>query len=393
MTVAVTVAAEVVAEVTLGRHRHPCVSTGLESRPVGGPVAAVAALDTGRLRDAAPAVVPDDAAWPARSADRAAAERWGERHRGVLTVERLAVADAADHVLATAAIECAGRALVPDGARRLDILLPASGPLAPALRAAGWMAGSTADGTVLSLPLRYPWRLVTDPLPVPGRVIARLPARTRRTVRRLAGADWRAAPELARTAIAEGREAVRHASTPGRARQEPVPGAPAGTTPFAVTRYRTLQRAFALVPPPLWATRFVDIGAGDGRVLEAAERAGAAAVLGRELDAGLASRAEARLGRAGAVEVGDALDAPLPLDTGVLFLNNPFGVASVERLAGLTAAALAARPRPLLVIYINPPTVVPFTDAGLALVHCAPTHSVLATVGRPPQGPNGRPLS
>ncbi len=325
------------------------------------------------------AVVPDRTAWPQRSADQAAGERWRDRHPAVVTVHVVHAADPDDHASTADALDQAGLRLVPSGMRRMDLLLPPRHPLTAELALRGWIAGRIADGVVFSRILRYPWRVESDLDPRAAWVLDHLPTSARRVGRRLVTMHPMTYPELVRTAACEVVEAARQAYAPGRARSAPTASAPEGTTPFAVTRYRTLRGAFRLIPSDLWGATFVDIGAGDGRVLREAGSAGAAAVVGWELDPVLARRAALAVAGSGAVFAGDALAQPLPTDAGIVFLNNPFGPASVARLAQRVAESLAERPRPLLVIYVNPPTVEPLLDVGLLLVQCAPSHAILTT--------------
>ncbi|WP_421120654.1 methyltransferase domain-containing protein [Aquihabitans daechungensis] len=133
------------------------------------------------------------------------------------------------------------------------------------------------------------------------------------------------------------------------------------------------------MPGPLRTAPFVDIGCGDGRVLREALDAGFPRAVGRELDPDLAKRAEALVGDAGVVELGDALATPLPDDAEVVFLNNPFDSPLLARFAPMLADSLRRRPRPLLVLYLNPRPVEPLLDAGLVLVHVDPRFSVFAS--------------
>ncbi len=66
-----------------------------------------------------------------------------------------------------------------------------------------------------------------------------------------------------------------------------------------------------------------------------------------------------------------------------MFLNNPFDAPLVARFAELLAESLLRRPRPLLVLYLNPRPIDPLLAAGLVLVHVDPRFSVLATEAAP----------
>ncbi|MCU1369692.1 MAG: hypothetical protein JWO77_886 [Ilumatobacteraceae bacterium] len=316
------------------------------------------------------------AAWPTASADRAAAARWADHHVAVLTVARVDLAEGAGD-RAREALEAVGLHLAEAGARRLDVRVPAADPVAGWLRGAGWMQGAVGASMVASHSLGYPWSHPKEPSGTASRRSGRLPQPVRRLGRRLATMRPAQVPELAQIAAAEVGAAVRLRYAPGPPRVHPVDGAPPGTFPFAVTRYRTIRTALDLVPPDLRSTRFVDIGCGDGRVLREAIDRGWSSVHGRELEAALGDRARAAIGGHGTVEVGDGLVAPLPDDTGVVYLNNPFQIDGLTRLAALLAGSLARRPRPLVVIYINPRGVGPLAAEGFALVQCTPAFSLL----------------
>ena len=117
-------------------------------------------------------------------------------------------------------------------------------------------------------------------------------------------------------------------------------------------------------------------------MLREALGAGFASVAGRELDPELAARAQANLGVGHRIEVGDALEMPLPDDVGVVFLNNPFDSSALQRFAEMVAATLERSPRPLCVIYLNPRPIEPLLGAGLVLVEVNPLFSVLVTRDR-----------
>lgn len=314
-------------------------------------------------------------AWPTASADRAAAARWSDRHPAVLTAARLELAEGAGS-RAREALEAVGAHLVASGGRRLDVRLPAANPVADWLHGSGWMQGAVPGSVVISRSLRYPWSHPTPLGTAPSRS-GGLPPSVRRLGRRLATMHPAQAPELIRIAAAEVAAAIRFRYAPGSLRVRPVDGAPPGTSPFAVTRYRTIRTALALVPPELRRTRLVDIGCGDGRVLREAIDRGWASVHGRELDPELGDRARTAIGSHGTVDVGDGLAAPLPDDTGVVYLNNPFQVDGLIRLAGLLADSLTRRRRPLVVVYINPPSIEPLAAEGFTLVQCTPAFSML----------------
>jgi hypothetical protein len=331
--------------------------------------------------DAPTGPAADPLAWSTDAADRSARARWRDRHPAIRTVWRLEV-DAGCGASPSEVLEAVGDLLVDRGVRRLDVRIAADHPVAPRLAGDRWVQGRVGDDIIASLAVAYPWTDEPDPHSRLARAIRPLPPRARRVVRRVAAIHPRQIPELVRSVGTEAVAAVRHRYAPGT-RSLPVEGAPAGSHPFAASRYRTVRAAFDLVPPTLRATSFLDVGCGDGRVLREALDAGFAHVIGRELDPELADRARALVGAAGDVDAGDALASPLSDDVGVAFLNNPFDGPLVARFADLLADSLRRRPRPLLVLYLNPRPIDPLLAAGLVLVHVDPRFSILATEAAP----------
>jgi SAM-dependent methyltransferase len=345
---------DLVAEVAVGRSRTLLTATGVASRP-----------DRPQGISAA--------AWPAESARRAAADRIGDRHPGILTVARLDLGEGAG-ARARAVLDAVGAHLTEAGARRLDVRTDPAEPIQDWLVGGGWMRGDAGGTAIATRSLQYPWSL---PRGAGARWSRSLPRSLRRVQRRVSTMQPSQVPELTRIATGELAAAVRLRYTPGPARVQPVEGAPPGSSPFQVTRYRTIQQALALVPPELQATRLVDIGCGDGRVLREAIDRGWTQVHGREIDPELGQRAAAAIVGHGTVDVGDGLVAPLPDDTGVVYLNNPFQADGVARLAHLLGESLVRRRRPLVIVYINPQTIGPLVSEGFALVQCAPAYSML----------------
>jgi len=186
-------------------------------------------------------------------------------------------------------------------------------------------------------------------------------------------------PELAHIATTEGLATARNRQVYRGARAVRSHEAPDHAFPFAVSRYRTIRETLSRVDAGLRSTTFLDVGSGDGRVLAEALAMGFTRVIGREVDSELAARSQDLLGHRGRIDVGDALVAPIPAEVGVVYLNNPFDTPAVERLAELVSESLAAHPRPLLVIYINPRTIRPWVDAGFVLVDVAPQFTVFVT--------------
>ncbi|MDX6769254.1 MAG: class I SAM-dependent methyltransferase, partial [Elusimicrobiota bacterium] len=131
---------------------------------------------------------------------------------------------------------------------------------------------------------------------------------------------------------------------------------------YGPTDYRRLGLlADALRPGP--SDAFLDLGCGAGRVLCFMSAAGAGRCVGVELDphALAAARANAaatsaRTGRP--VEVHEADAAALPAELAdaatLVFLYNPFGVATLRDALRALDASRARRPRALTLAYYNP---------------------------------------
>ncbi|HWJ62607.1 MAG TPA: class I SAM-dependent methyltransferase [Acidimicrobiales bacterium] len=354
--------------------RHTSSQRGAETTGAWSAVQAPATLPAPR-----DAPHPDPVAWPAAQAAQAAAQRWSDPHPALRSVTALLQLDGA--VPPPAILEAIGAELAGHGIRRLDLRIPAADPLGPTLVGSHWMQGRVGADVVASLATAYPWTDAPDPDSRLTAVLAPLPPRVRRAVRRTAAVRPGQVPELIRSTSTEAAAAVRQRYRP-RLNDTPVDAAPDGSSPFQASRYRTVRATFSFVPEPLRRAPFVDIGVGDGRVLREALDFGFPWVTGSELDPGLAQRAQDAIGGAGQVTAGDALAAPIPDDAQVVYLNHPFGPDGVDRLAGLLADTLARRPRPLVVLYLNPRPIEPLLAAGLALVHADPRFSVFATTER-----------
>jgi SAM-dependent methyltransferase len=107
---------------------------------------------------------------------------------------------------------------------------------------------------------------------------------------------------------------------------------------------------------------FLDVGAGMGRAVLLAAELPFRQVLGVELNPTLARIAQRNLtvwrasGRARApmrVVCGDAVEFPLPAGPCLAFLFNPFGAPVMRRLLMAWSKALAGRPAPLDILYVN----------------------------------------
>lgn len=108
---------------------------------------------------------------------------------------------------------------------------------------------------------------------------------------------------------------------------------------------------------------FLDLGAGKGRAVLLASHFRFRRIVGVEFDPGLSRIAEANVAvytnharRCNDIRIvcGDAASYPLPADCTVIYMNNPFQGAVMERVVNNIDASLAANPRDLIVVYWNP---------------------------------------
>ena len=118
---------------------------------------------------------------------------------------------------------------------------------------------------------------------------------------------------------------------------------------------------------------FIDLGAGKGRALLLAAKFPFARLIGVEFAeelAAVARRNLARLGRSDPsvcrVEVvyADAAAFQLTQIPTVLFLYNPFGAATMTKVARNVRESLVRTPRELLVLYVNPKHLSPWRLSG-----------------------------
>jgi SAM-dependent methyltransferase len=127
-----------------------------------------------------------------------------------------------------------------------------------------------------------------------------------------------------------------------------------GTTP---RRFRWLREA---LPIERSQFTFVDLGCGKGKALLLAADLGFRRVVGIDFSPELAAAARenvARLGELGPataeVVTGDAGAYELPPEPLVIYMFNPFGAVIVARAVANIERSLAARPRPLFVVYLH----------------------------------------
>ncbi|QXC61490.1 class I SAM-dependent methyltransferase [Aquihabitans sp. G128] len=271
------------------------------------------------------------------------------------------------------AIEAALPQLHAQGWCRIDVRVAAAGPLGAAF-GAPWFGGTIGPDQVWSWALRHPWLA-----PARGSldsVRTHLPGS--RTARRLAGISPAVLPRTVAT-LAEDRYWLvreRRRSAPAATRAV-IAAAPPGTVHHAESRYRTIRQALALVPADARAGTVLDVGSGSGRVLEVARRLGFATLSGIEHDPDLVASSRHRLGRAATIVQGDALAEPIDPAVATLFLNNPLQPEVLDRFAALLRRSLDQRDRPLVLLYLNAPTLDPFLAIGLRVVHAGPLFAAL----------------
>lgn len=111
---------------------------------------------------------------------------------------------------------------------------------------------------------------------------------------------------------------------------------------------------------------FIDLGSGKGRALMLAREYGFRKLIGVEFSAELAE-----IARSNGVETicADATQYELPNEPTLLFLYNPFGRETMEKVAGRVRASLDAHPRDLTVLYLNPFQLDAWLEAGFRLIH------------------------
>lgn len=320
---------------------------------------------------------PTSDAWPGDMAVATARLRWRQRHPQVAAVQRLVMAPGATVHDARRVVEVALSELHARGVRRVDVRVQTGSPETDVFDDANWFGAVVGGDVVLSRALAPPWRL--------GHRRARWTGggERRRSLDRL----WRRVaavrpvliPGIVATLVEDRYRLLRHRRRSSRhVSLANLRSLPAGTMPHVESRYRTIRRALDLVPPALRQTVLFDVGSGSGRVLELAERRGFRTVAGIEHDPGLAERSRALLSTRARVTVGDALVEPLDPTVGVVFMNNPFDVDAIARFAVLVRRSIDDRPRPLLLVYLNPQTLDPFLAIGLRLCHVDPLFTILA---------------
>jgi SAM-dependent methyltransferase len=130
---------------------------------------------------------------------------------------------------------------------------------------------------------------------------------------------------------------------------------------------------------------FIDLGSGKGRALMLAAEYPFQRIIGVEFAEPLVATARANIQRlsetrdVSRIEVvhSDALKYDLPAEPEMIFLYNPFGASMMKVVAERTRASLAAAPRKLVVLYLNPFHADAWVDAGFTQIKRGDHFSVL----------------
>lgn len=130
---------------------------------------------------------------------------------------------------------------------------------------------------------------------------------------------------------------------------------------------------------------FIDLGSGKGRALMLAADYPFRRIIGVEFAEPLVATARANIQHLSGtrdvsrVEVihSDALKYDLPIEPEMLFLYNPFGSSMMKVVAERTRASLAASPREMVILYLNPFHLDAWIDAGFTQIQRGPHFSVL----------------
>ena len=188
------------------------------------------------------------------------------------------------------------------------------------------------------------------------------------------------------------RGVVRNEST---VRQLSVTGDSNWYEPVQGRKFRAIMAGVRLEPA---SSSFLDLGAGRGRAMLLAARAGFREIVGVELDPQLAveatvnvdrwlaSRAGRRSGAWLTVRQEDAVETAIPDGPVLVFLYNSFGPVSLRLVLDRMLASHLADPRPMWLCYLNPQHAA-VTDAEPALVAQVRRHGwVIYRVDSPTAG-------
>jgi SAM-dependent methyltransferase len=119
---------------------------------------------------------------------------------------------------------------------------------------------------------------------------------------------------------------------------------------------------------------FIDLGSGKGRALMLARQYPFKELIGVEFSGRLVE-----IARANGIETihADATEYDLPPVPTLLFLYNPFGRETMDKVAERTRASLKASPREFVVLYLNPFQLESWTSNGFSVAHRGPHFAVL----------------
>lgn len=134
-----------------------------------------------------------------------------------------------------------------------------------------------------------------------------------------------------------------------------------GRLHYTPVPYAALKRLLSIVEPNPQKDVFIDWGCGRGRVLVIASMLPYREVIGVECSAALCSAAEQNLKRArvrrrcGSVKVvnADAREFPIPEDSSVMFLYNPFRGALLTEVVGHIRDSWMRNRRPITFLVSN----------------------------------------
>lgn len=140
---------------------------------------------------------------------------------------------------------------------------------------------------------------------------------------------------------------------------------------------KLVQTLLQALPPAARQAEFVDFGCGKGRALLLAAEQGFEKLTGIEFSANLAETARQNLARSRhfnrqvqhEVVTQDVADYAIPASPAVLFFYNPFGGETLRRVVSNIRRRLAANPKDLWVVYVNPKGLAVFTQANFKPVH------------------------
>jgi len=151
--------------------------------------------------------------------------------------------------------------------------------------------------------------------------------------------------------------------------------------PYDATPSYDFEAALTMLGEGVTGRTFVDLGSGKGRILLLAARHPFARIIGVEFAEELQAVAAANLARHAALHgpdsrillhTGDAAKFAFPDEPLVVFLFNPFGAATIRKVADALHASWQAHPRPIHILYMNPQHGPEWQAAGFRRIGYAP---------------------